>query len=155
MKQIRMTRNEYKDYVRKCISRASDPNDPYSWADYKNIDNSVEILPLDLSDYPAIRVETAERINKWFDEEDVDRNENYMLRGFTGSDNFGLADKEMSLLNIEPHYPSAYSFYGFNDTELLIYTWCEGDTTLTLFKDRIKYEVAKAETIAWYKEAYQ
>ena len=34
MKKLRMTRNEYHEYLQKCVSRAYDPNDSYTFADY-------------------------------------------------------------------------------------------------------------------------
>lgn len=151
---MKMTRNEYKKYVQKCVGRVFDPNDSYSWADYKKLDEDVEIIPLDLSAYPDIALEIKEKINKWFDEETTDKNSNYMLRGFTGSDNYGLAYKEGQELGMEVRNPSSYSWYGYNDLEMMIWTWCEGDTTLTLFNDRTKYEDNKKEIIKWYKEEF-
>lgn len=34
MGKLRMTRNEYCEYLQKCVSRAYDPNDRYTFADY-------------------------------------------------------------------------------------------------------------------------
>ena len=34
MEKLRMTRNEYHEYLQKCVSRAYDPNDSYTFADY-------------------------------------------------------------------------------------------------------------------------
>ncbi len=49
--------------------------------------------------------------------------------------------------------PAFFMFiYGFNNSEMLIYTWCEGDTTLTLFNDRQKYEKESAAIEKWFNE---
>ena len=42
MGKLRMTRNEYHEYLQKCVSRAYDPNDSYTFADYGK--EEVEIL---------------------------------------------------------------------------------------------------------------
>ena len=137
MKKLRMTRNEYCEYLQKCVSRAYDPNDSYTFEDYGKED--VEIIPLDLSAYPQIKEDTAKYINTVFDKEDIDKYGNYMLRGFIGDSlEKWYRDKEKLRCNYAP-YGFYYSGFGFNDEEMLIYTWCEGDTTLTLFNDRETY----------------
>ena len=45
----------------------------------------------------------------------------------------------------------AISFYAYNDEEMLIYTFTEGDTTLQLFNDREKYEAEKQDMYNFYK----
>ena len=79
MGKLKMTRNEYHKYLQKCVSRAYDPHDSYSFEDYWKED--IEIIPLDLSAYPQIKEDTAKYINVAFDKEDTDKNGNYMLRG--------------------------------------------------------------------------
>lgn len=146
MSKLRMTRNEYKDYMKKCVARIYNSNDTYSWDDYKKED--VEIIPLDLSAYPAIKKETEKWINTLFDEEDEDRNGNYMLRGCTRQEG-----TEVSVLNLSyGDYSDSINFWAYNDEEMLLYTFCEGDTTLTLFTNRETYEKEKTETEKWYEE---
>lgn len=82
MEKLKMTRNEYHVYLQKCVSRAYDPNDSYTFDDYGKED--IEIIPLDLSAYPQIKEDTAKYIDSVFDKEDIDKNGNYMLRGFIG-----------------------------------------------------------------------
>lgn len=119
-----MTRNEYHEYLQKCVSRAYDPNDSYTFADYGK--EEVEILPLDLSAYPQIKDNTVKYINSVFDKEDIDKNGNYMLRGFIGDSlEKWYRDKEKLHCNYAP-YGFYYAGFGFNDEEMLIYTWCEG-----------------------------
>ena len=141
--KLRMTRNEYKEYLKKCVSRAYDPNDSFTFKDYHKI--NVEIIPLDLSAYPNIKEKTKEHINKLFDEETTDKNGNYMLRGFHG-DSIRMWNYEKEVLGLYCHYGFYYAGCGWNDEEMLLYTFCEGDTTLTLFNDRSLYEKEKEET---------
>ena len=148
MGKLRMTRNEYHEYLQKCVSRAYDPNDRYTFADYEK--ESVEIIPLNLSAYPQIKDDTAKYINAVFDKEDMDKNGNYMLRCFIGDSlDKWYRDKEMLHCNYAP-YGFYCSGFGFNDEEMLIYTWCEGDTTLTLFNDREIYQRERKETEQWF-----
>lgn len=150
MEKLRMTRNEYLKYLQKCISRVYDENDSYLWEDYKN--ENVDIIPLDLSMYPQIKADTKEYIDNIFNKEDIDKNGNYMLRGFIGDSlKKWHRDKEKLHCNYAP-YGFYYSGFGFNDEEMLIYTWCEGDTTLTLFNDRDIYERERMETEKWFDE---
>jgi hypothetical protein len=150
MKKLRMTRNEYCEYLQKCVSRAYDPNDSYTFEDYGKED--VEIIPLDLSAYPQIKEDTAKYINTVFDKEDIDKYGNYMLRGFIGDSlEKWYRDKEKLRCNYAP-YGFYYSGFGFNDEEMLIYTWCEGDTTLTLFNDRETYYKEREVTEKWFDE---
>ena len=148
MEKLRMTRNEYHEYLQKCVSMAYDPNDSYTFADYGR--EKVEIIPLDLSAYPQIKEDTAKYINAVFDKEDTDKNGNYMLRGFIGDSlERWCRDKEKLRCNYAP-YGFYYSGFGFNDEEMLIYTWCEGDTTLTLFSDRETYQKEREATEKWF-----
>jgi len=152
MEKLRMTRNEYHEHLQKCISRAYDPHDRYTFEDYKKED--IEIIPLDLSAYPQVKEDTAKYINAVFDGEDTDKNGNYMLRGFIyDSLEKWYRDKENLKLNYAP-YGFYYSGFGFNDEEMLIYTWCEGDTTLTLFNDRETYQKEREATEKWFDENY-
>ena len=152
MGKLKMTRNEYHKYLQKCVSRAYDPHDSYSFEDYWKED--IEIIPLDLSAYPQIKEDTAKYINVAFDKEDTDKNGNYMLRGFIGDSlKKWNSEKEKLNLNYAP-YGFYYSGFGFNDEEMLIYTWCEGDTTLTLFNDRETYQKEREEIEKWFDENY-
>lgn len=145
---MEMTRNEYNEFCKECASKLY--NTPgYSMADFKKDTDAVTIIPLDLSKYTEITDETKKWINALFSEEDTNRDGNYMLRGFTHRE-YAEAEK----LNIVPEIYSNYSWHGVNDKEMLIYTYCEGDTTLTIFDDREKYDKEKAKTIKWYKETY-
>ena len=150
MGKLKMTRNEYHKYLQKCVSRAYDPHDSYSFEDYWKED--IEIIPLDLSAYPQIKEDTAKYINVAFDKEDTDKNGNYMLRGFIGDSlKKWNSEKEKLNLNYAP-YGFYYSGFGFNDEEMLIYTWCEGDTTLTLFNDSKTYQKEREEIEKWFDE---
>lgn len=148
---IELTKNQYKDYLKKNASRIYSEAG-YSIDDYFQDANNVDIIPFDLSKFPDITPDTAKYINKYFDTEGEDRNGNYMLRGFIGdSINLWILQKENLKLNYAP-YGFYYSGFGFNDTEMLIYTWCEGDITLTIFNDRKLYQQERAATEKWFDE---
>lgn len=152
MGKIKMTRNEYHKHLQKCISRVWDKNDSYSIVDYDKECDNIEIIPLDLSAYPQIKEDTAKYINSVFDKEDTDKNGNYMLCGFIGDSlEKWNAEKKKLNLNYAP-YGFYYSGFGFNDEEMLIYTWCEGDTTLTLFNDREIYQKEREATEKRFNE---
>ena len=144
----RMTKNEYKQYMKDCAGRLySVPG--YTMEMYNRDLDEVKILPLDLKRFhfnPTLK----KWINKLFDEEDVDRNGNYMLRGFTRHEGTELVMLGLSYGD----YANSYSFYAYNDKSRMIYTYCEGDTTLTLFENEENYLKAKQETATWYKKEY-
>ena len=144
---MQMTKNDYKEYMKQCANKIYTVPE-YSLEQYGKDLDAVEILPLDLAKY-NLSPEIEKWINKLFDEDDTDRNGNYMLRGFTRCEG-----AEMRLLGLTyGDYSNSISFWGYNDTEYLIYTFCEGDTTLKLFANREEYEREKQETYEWYKEA--
>lgn len=145
---MQMTKNDYKEYMKQCANKIYTVPE-YSLEQYGKDLDAVEILPLDLAKY-NLSPEIEKWINKLFDEEDTDRNGNYMLRGFTRHE-----AAEMKVLGLSyGDYANAYSFYAYNDEEWLIYTYCEGDTTLTLFETVEDYEREKRNTQEWYKEEY-
>lgn len=148
MGKIKCTRNEMHEILSQKV------NDCYAgkmaWSEYSELE--FDIIPLDFSRFPEIKPETQKYINSVFDKETTDRNGNYMLRGFIGDSlKQWYRDKEKLNLNYAP-YGFYYSGFGFNDSEMLIYTWCEGDTTLTIFSDREKYEAERKATEKWFDE---
>ena len=147
-----VNRKERKAFMDNLVSRCYDPKDSFSWRDFKECE--VNLIPIDFSPFPKITKETKEYIERMFDDEDRDRNGNFMLRFFTGSDAFYFGVQIGSSLKMEMKYPSSYSYYGYNDDELMLYTWCEGDAALTLFPDLESYRKEKRETIKWYAENY-
>ena len=107
---------------------------------------------MELFAYPQIKEDTAKYINSVFDKEDTDKKGNYLLRGFIGDSlEKWNRDKEKLHCNYAP-YGFYYSGFGFNDEEMLIYTWCEGDTTLTLFNDSKTYQKEREATEKWFDE---
>lgn len=140
-----MPRNEAKEFISAQADRYYAGE--ISRQEYMAIE--IQYTPLDLSFYPTIKPETRRWINILFDEETTDRKGNYMLRGFTR-----MSAEETARLNCI--YGDAgcdcLNFFAYNDEELLIYTYCEGDTTLTILPTREAYETEKAETARWYRE---
>ena len=132
----KITRNEYYKMIRE--TGRIPKNDEY------------EILPLDLSAYSLS--ETTRRIaDANFTEEDANRNGDYMLRGHWLSDLcYAFATKCDFVL----HQISAYSAYAYSDEQMAVFTYCEGDITLTPYSNREKYEEEKKSTFEFYREAY-
>lgn len=146
---MNMTKNEFKKYMKECASKLYTENG-YTMEKYNADLDAVTILPLNLDKFSALTDKTKEWINKLFDEEDTDSNGNYMLRGFTRREG-----AEVNILNCNyGDYANAYSFFAYNNTEYLIYTYCEGDTTLTIYPDKETYEKGYKKTHDWYKENY-
>lgn len=141
----KMKRNNWLKYLQKCIARAYDPNDSYSWADYEK--EEVEFIPLDLSAFPRITTETGKMLNKLFTEETTSRTGKYMLKAHSYS-----PLTEMDYLHCRYYDGDSAHCWGYNDEELLIYEYCEHDTYCTVFKDRESYETGKADMIRWWKE---
>ena len=144
MAKFTMKRNDVKEFLREQVDRCY--NGEISWDDYFAIE--IEYEPLNLENYPAIKPETAKWINILFNEETADRKGNYMLRGFTHYEG-----KEIDFLHLSyGDYSGGLNFWAYNDEEMLLYTFCEGDTTLTLFNNPKFYKGNKAEMLRWYEK---
>lgn len=111
-------------------------------------DDEYEILPLDFSEY-HLNSDTQRIANINFSEETIDRNGNYMLRGHWLDDLcFAFAAK----CNFELCVISSYSAYAYSDEQMALFTYCEGDITLTPHKTREEYEADKEEMLQFYEE---
>lgn len=146
---IQMTKNEYKEFLKANAAKLYKESG-YIMEQYNADADAVQIKPLDLSKYPLLSAETIKWLNILFDEEDVDRKGNYMLRGFT----YRSAAEVKALKCSYGDYTNGYSYFAYNDDECFIYTYCEGDTTLTLYPDKENYHKGYEETYNWYKEEF-
>ena len=109
-----------------------------------------EIADLDLSAYKLS--ETTARIsNANFMEETENRNGEYMLSGHWMSDlSYAFAKKcKFDLVQVD-----GYSSYAYSDEQMAVFTYCEGDITLTPYTNKESYEREKERTIKFYKEEY-
>lgn len=131
-----VSRNEYFDLIGKL--------------GVKQTENEYKIAPLDLSKYHLNEI-TQRIADNNFMEESTDRNGNYMLRGHWLSDLcYQFAEKcKFDLVQID-----GYSRYAYSDEQMTVFTYCEGDITLTPFENKAEYEKEKAYTIKFYKEMY-
>ena len=113
-------------------------------------DDEYEIIPLDLSAYP-LNEDTVRIADKNFTEETIDRNGNYMLSGHWWSDlSYAFAKKcKFDLVQV-----NGYSSYAYSDEQMAVFTYCEGDITLTPYTNREAYEREKERTIKFYREEY-
>lgn len=113
-------------------------------------DDEYEILDLNLSAY-HLNEDTVRIANKNFMVETTNRNGNYMLSGHWLNDLcYAFSSKcKFDLVQVD-----GYSSYAYSDEQMAVFTYCEGNITLTPFTDKAEYEKEKAETIRFYKEAY-
>lgn len=133
----RMTRNEYWSWVREDISRIT-----------SGAADEIEIIPLDLERFTKIKPENKTRIDKWFNEEADSEDGEYLLFGRSYH-----PYEEISLLGMETgEGNNGYSWWAYDDEQMMIYTYCEGDTSIKLFENQEQYLKKKAETEEWYIE---
>lgn len=144
---MQMTRKEAEAYRQELANKCY--RGIISWDKYTELWDEIELVPYDLSAFPTLKENTIKWINKLFDKEpERSKRGNFMLRGFTR-----VEGAEMKVLGLSyGDYSSAYSFYAYNDEEMLLYDFCEGDTTLQLFPTREDYEAEKEATRKWYEE---
>ncbi len=146
---MRMTKNEFQEFEKKCAERFwKEPG--YGLKQMKEDCDAIEVLPFDLSEY-QIEEEVLRWINILFTTEDVNRNGKLMLRGFTMND-AGWYMEMQRLKLTDGDYGNGYSEWGYSKENRLIYTYCEGDTTLTLLKTDEEYEDEYKETYKWYRK---
>ena len=109
-----------------------------------------EIADLDLSAYKLSET-TARIANTNFMEETENRNGEYMLSGHWMSDlSYAFAKKcKFDLVQVD-----GYSSYAYSDEQMAVFTYCEGDITLTPYTNREAYEREKERTIKFYREEY-
>ena len=113
-------------------------------------ENEYEIADLDLSAYKLSET-TARIANVNFMEETENRNGEYMLSGHWMSDLcYQFAEKcKFDLTHVD-----GYSAYAYSDEQMAVFTYCEGDITLTPYTNRESYEREKERTIKFYEEEY-
>lgn len=116
----------------------------------KKVESEYEIADLDLSAY-SLNEDTKRIANVNFMEETEDRNGNYMLGGHWMSDLcYQFAEKcKFDLTHVD-----GYSAYAYSDEQMAVFTYCEGDITLTPYTNRESYEREKERTIKFYEEEY-
>ena len=131
-----ISRNEYYKMIRE-TGRIPD-------------EKEYEIADLDLSAYKLSET-TARIANTNFMEETENRNGEYMLSGHWMSDlSYAFAKKcKFDLVQVD-----GYSSYAYSDEQMAVFTYCEGDITLTPYTNRESYEREKERTIKFYKEEY-
>ena len=144
MKLSREDAKKYKDELTEKYYKKE-----ISVKEFSRLWDEIELLPYDLSAFPLVSEETAKWINILFqDISETDKNGNYMLRGFTRN-----PDMEMQKLDLSyGDYADGLSFYAYNDLEMLLYSYCEGDTTLKIFSDKETYEREKEADRQWFEE---
>lgn len=134
-----MTKNEYQKYVKELVNKSGS---------LKKLDE-IEVEPWDLSRFSQLKEYTVKMINILFDEDDISNDGQFMVRGRSYHEY-----TEMQCLGCKyGDYNNGYSFYAYNNEEFLIYTYCEGDTTLTIYPDKESYEIGLGNTRIWYKKA--
>ena len=145
---MQITREDAEKYYDELVNKYY--KGEISWNKYKELWDDVELLPYDLYKFTQLKGDTIVWINKLFQKApETNRRGNFMLRGFTRCEG-----TEMNLLGLTyGDYADAISFYAYNDEEMLVYEYTEGDTTLVICSDKESYENEKQFTHDWYKEA--
>ena len=137
-----VNRKDYHAFLQSCVDKCY--KGEMTWKEYREME--IELEHIDFTPYPTITKEHRSWIETLFNGEDEDGT----LRGFTRRE---IA--EMKLLDMSyGDYATAYSFFGYNDTEMMLYTYCEGDTTLKMYSTREEYEKAKKDMVVWYGKEY-
>lgn len=143
-----MTKNEYQKYLRELANRVhTEPG--YTIKKFHEDSNAVEVEPWDLSRFSQLDEHTVKMINVLFNEDCISNDGQFMVRGSSFNET-----ETKALGCICGDYSNSYSYYAHNDKEFLIYTYCEGDTTLTIYPDKDTYAKGLEETRNWYKEEY-
>ena len=137
---MEISRNEYFKKVQNCSKQEMEI--------YK-------IKPLDLSLY-RLNDNTQRIADKNFMEETTDINGNYLLSGHWLSN---LCYQFAEICKFDLVQIDELSAYAYSDEQMAIFTYCEGDITLTPFVDFEKYKAEKKRTINFYmnkdgKESY-
>lgn len=148
MEKQKMTHNEYVELTKKLANRVwSDKN--YSLQQYNQDLDNIQILPYNLDIYKLPK-DIQDSINKYFDNEVRQENDNLLLAGFSGSENiwFFITEK-LQMKRISGYY---YSGYCKNDDLKLIMTHTEGDLHLMICKDAEQYKKELEKTIKFYDE---
>ena len=150
MEKIKMTHNEYQEFLKKMASKIfSDKN--YTYSDYLKDANSIEVLPFNLEKF-NLTEDIEKCINVYFKEEYIDKDGIYSLKGFSESvDEWHRLTDKLGLKREMGYY---YSGYCHNDNLNFYMTYCEGDLYLKLFDNKEIYKKSLNETIKWYEEEH-
>ena len=113
-----------------------------------------ERIHFDLSDYPDVLPETAKWIDRFFSEGFSQTSNKtgaeYILHGFMLN---GDDEEVFHRLNLTyGAFSEALDYWAYNDKEMLLFMYSDGEITLRVFSSRKRYEREKAETLRWYKE---
>ena len=148
MEKLRMTNNEYQEYIKGLASKVwTDEN--YTMKQYCEDCDNVEIIPFDLARF-NLPSDIEENINIIFHSEYIAKDGVYTLKGFSHDEDEWY--KFTYLLNLKRPMGYYYSGYCYNDEYNFYMDYCEGDLWLKLFTNREDYERSLAETIKWYED---
>lgn len=144
MQMAREDANKYKDEITNLYWTGK-----ISIKEFDKRWDEIELEPYDLSAFPTLSETTKEWINKIFDDvPTTNKRGNFIIFGFTRAER-----AIMQVLNLTyGEYADAISFYAYNDEEMIMFEYTEGDINIQLFLDRDSYEKEKKYTENWYKE---
>ena len=127
-KPIKMTKNEYNEFLRKNAERLQTDAD-YNLQDFNRDADSAQVLGFNLDNFKFSDVE-RQIIDKMFDAEDRDKNGNLLLRGHVIDRSFVnmIANTLGCRCDCDKHYNGFYS----NSDKYCILEFCEGDISLTI-----------------------
>lgn len=126
-------------------------NKEISWEEYNRRCDNIKEIPLDFSDYPQMSEKIQKMINAHAREEDITREGKWMLRGSYMS-GMEYVDKYLMAFGIRNTYGDDLSGFGGNETDLIVFTWCEGDTTIVPCKTKEEYVAEMQKEIDWWNK---
>lgn len=105
---------------------------------------------VDFSKFPFLKADTVQHICNLFYEYDETVSDYLLLRSHTYHERV-----EVNILNCKyGDYSRDLNLWAYNEDELFIYTYCEGDTTLSIYKDKESYQKAYDKAYKFYKEEW-
>ena len=141
-----VSRKNYHTFLQSCVDKCYAGT--MSWKEYKEME--IQLEPIDFTPFPHVSKTNREYIERMFTEEDTDSEANYMVRGFTRHE---YTEKDALGMSFGDG-GNGYSWWAYNDRELMLYTFCEGDTTLTICKTAEDYAKAKESARQFYAEKF-
>lgn len=149
MGKLKMTHNEYREFLQDNSAKIWKKDFNYSMSDYAKDSKSVEILPFNLKKFNLSK-DIEKIVNDNFTHEYINEDGEPVIKGFVNSEDgwYNLINK----LNIKHVINNSYNGYCYNDENNFYMDYCECDVYLKLFTNKEEYKKSLDKTIKWYEE---
>lgn len=134
-----MTKNEYKKYCQDIVCKVS------AEEFYKMIE-SVKVLPFDFTFHPQLNKVTQKWINAVCDEENNLFGNGTLYTGLLINSYWSLGQK----MNLNAGVLESYSGFYYDDEQMLILSYCEGDIYIYVFSDEQLYKEELKRNYTWF-----